>query len=86
MFSNISAILAISIGKAAGAIIASRDRTISLVNVDSQEKLKVVPIFEPIEDAVVVGNGHLLTVGEEGALKFWEYLTGKMVLKKQLIA
>ena len=85
LFSHISAILPITLGKSPGAIVASRDRTISIVNVDTQEKLKVVPIFEPIEDAVLLTNGQLLTVGEEGSLKFWEYLTGKLVLKKQLI-
>lgn len=56
----------------------SRDQTLSIVNVETYEKLKVLPLFEPIESAVFA-SGSLFTVGEEGVLKCWNPENAKLL-------
>lgn len=56
----------------------SRDQTLSIVNVDSYEKMKVLPLYEPIEAAIFI-SGSLLTVGEEGILKCWNMENAKLL-------
>uniref|UniRef100_A0A914DIJ3 U3 small nucleolar RNA-associated protein 13 C-terminal domain-containing protein n=1 Tax=Acrobeloides nanus TaxID=290746 RepID=A0A914DIJ3_9BILA len=85
--SHISTILPLTLpGNAPGAVIVSRDRTYSILNVETKEKLKLIPIFEPVEDAVFLRNPqNLLTVGEEGVLKVWDIWSGRMLKKKAII-
>lgn len=56
----------------------SRDQTLSIVNVDSYEKMKVLPLYEPVEAAIFV-SGSLFTVGEEGILKCWNMENAKLL-------
>lgn len=53
-------------------LILSRDQTATVLSqVDGQTKA-TLPLFEPIESAVYVKKiDSLVTVGEEGILKFW---------------
>lgn len=59
-------------------VFVSRDQTLSIVNVDSYEKVKVLPLYEPIE-AAVLASGSLFTVGEEGVLKCWNMENAKLL-------
>uniref|UniRef100_A0A7I4Y708 Utp13 domain-containing protein n=1 Tax=Haemonchus contortus TaxID=6289 RepID=A0A7I4Y708_HAECO len=52
-------------------IVVSRDQTASIIESETREVLKVFPLFEAIESAVLVHNGNMVTVGEEGTLKEW---------------
>ncbi|VDM50138.1 unnamed protein product [Toxocara canis] len=61
------------------AATVSRDQTISLTNLDTNEKVKTLPLFEPIESAILSDDATMLTVGEEGVLKCWQPTTGKLL-------
>ncbi|VDM93122.1 unnamed protein product, partial [Litomosoides sigmodontis] len=73
-----SQIVSIIIRQLPEVVFVSRDQTLSIVNVNSYEKLKVLPLYEPIEAAVYV-SGSLFTVGEEGVLKCWDMRNAKLL-------
>ncbi|KAM3718536.1 Transducin beta-like protein [Dirofilaria immitis] len=73
-----SQIVSIIIGQLPTVAFVSRDQTLSIVNVDSHEKMKVLPLYEPIE-AAVFASGSLFTVGEEGVLKCWNLENAKLL-------
>uniref|UniRef100_A0A915Q5K6 U3 small nucleolar RNA-associated protein 13 C-terminal domain-containing protein n=1 Tax=Setaria digitata TaxID=48799 RepID=A0A915Q5K6_9BILA len=73
-----SQIVKIIIRQLPEVIFVSRDQTLSVVNVESFEKLKVLPLYEPVEGAVLV-SGLLFTVGEEGVLKCWNPENAKLL-------
>lgn len=73
-----SQIVSIIIRQLPEVVFVSRDQTLSIVNVNSCEKLKVLPLYEPIEAAVFV-SGSLFTVGEEGVLKCWNMKNAKLL-------
>ncbi|CAG9532779.1 unnamed protein product [Cercopithifilaria johnstoni] len=73
-----SQIVSIIIRQLPEVVFVSRDQTLSIVNVDSYEKIKVLPLYEPIEAAVFV-SGSLFTVGEEGVLKCWNMENAKLL-------
>uniref|UniRef100_A0A8R1YA34 WD_REPEATS_REGION domain-containing protein n=1 Tax=Onchocerca volvulus TaxID=6282 RepID=A0A8R1YA34_ONCVO len=73
-----SQIVSIIIERLPEVVFVSRDQTLSIVNVDSYEKIKVLPLFEPIE-ASVLASGSLFTVGEEGVLKSWNLENAKLL-------
>ncbi|VDK44590.1 unnamed protein product [Gongylonema pulchrum] len=73
-----SQIVGIFVSAMPEAVFISRDQTLSVVNIDTMEKIKVLPLFEPIESAVVV-QGSLFTVGEEGVLKCWNLQNAKLL-------
>ncbi|VDK18482.1 unnamed protein product [Anisakis simplex] len=72
-------IVSILLLNATTAATISRDQTIALVNVETNEKMKTLPLFEPVESAVLMDDGTMLTVGEEGILKSWQPTTGKLL-------
>uniref|UniRef100_F1KV63 Transducin beta-like protein 3 n=1 Tax=Ascaris suum TaxID=6253 RepID=F1KV63_ASCSU len=57
----------------------SRDQTISLISLETNERVKTLPLFEPVESALLIDDGTMLTVGEEGVLKCWQPTTGKLL-------
>ncbi|VDO11552.1 unnamed protein product, partial [Brugia timori] len=73
-----SQIVSIIIRQLPEVVFVSRDQTLSIVNVDSYEKMKVLPLYEPIEAAIFI-SGSLLTVGEEGILKCWNMENAKLL-------
>ncbi|EFO22860.2 hypothetical protein LOAG_05625 [Loa loa] len=73
-----SQIVSIIIRQLPEVVFMSRDQTLSIVNVDSYEKMKVLPLYEPIEAAVLVSE-LLFTVGEEGILKCWNMENAKLL-------
>ncbi|MFH4975908.1 hypothetical protein AB6A40_002617 [Gnathostoma spinigerum] len=64
--------------------IASRDQTISLINIETMEKTRTLPTFEPIESAVMNDARLLYTVGEEGVLKCWKPDTAHLMKSKKI--
>lgn len=80
-FSQVVAIITLLPEK---VIIVSRDQTVSHVDINTYEKLKVLPLFEPIESAVLTDEGHFYTVGEEGVLKCWNIEKSKLLRQKKL--
>ncbi|CAI4232177.1 unnamed protein product [Auanema sp. JU1783] len=62
----------------------SRDQSYSILEIETREVLKILPVFEPIEAAVLAHNGNLVTVGEEGVMKEWIVGTGKLIRQKKV--
>lgn len=62
----------------------SRDQTMSLHETETQETLRVLPLYESIECGAIGHNGNLFTVGEEGVVKEFVIETAKMVRKKKI--
>ncbi|VDD92647.1 unnamed protein product [Enterobius vermicularis] len=56
----------------------SRDQTVSTVNLETCKKVKVMPVFEPMECGVLADH-ELFTVGEEGILKCWTKNGSKLI-------
>ncbi|CAI5440584.1 unnamed protein product [Caenorhabditis angaria] len=81
--SNITALLRIEDTRLVVAL--SRDQTMSIHETETQETIKVLPLFESIESAAIGHNGNLFTVGEEGILKEFKIETAKL-LKQQKIS
>ncbi|KAK5984800.1 Transducin beta protein 3 [Trichostrongylus colubriformis] len=65
-------------------VIVSRDQTASIVESETREVLKVFPLFEAIESAVLVPNGNMVTVGEEGTLKEWSTESARLLRSKKI--
>lgn len=66
--------------------VVSRDQTMSIIDVKTQSSSKILPLYEPIEAAVYVkSTKQIVTVGEQGVLKFWNPKKGIMVAEKKLI-
>lgn len=66
------------------ALIVSRDQTMSFIDFITHAKLKALPLFEPIESAVIAGSQMLYTVGEEGILKCWVTEKAKLIRSASL--
>ncbi|KAK6045015.1 WD domain, G-beta repeat protein [Cooperia oncophora] len=64
-------------------VVVSRDQTASILESETREVLKVFPLFEAIESAVLV-RGHMVTVGEEGTLKEWSIESAKLLRSKKI--
>uniref|UniRef100_A0A1I7UFV6 WD_REPEATS_REGION domain-containing protein n=1 Tax=Caenorhabditis tropicalis TaxID=1561998 RepID=A0A1I7UFV6_9PELO len=62
----------------------SRDQTMSLHETETQETLRVLPLYESIESGTIGHNGNLFTVGEEGVIKEFVIETAKLVRKKMI--
>ncbi|KAK6031010.1 WD domain, G-beta repeat protein, partial [Ostertagia ostertagi] len=64
-------------------VIISKDQTASIVESETREVLKVLPLFEAIESAVLV-HGNMVTVGEEGTLKEWSIESARLLRSKKI--
>ncbi|EGT54544.1 hypothetical protein CAEBREN_03074 [Caenorhabditis brenneri] len=62
----------------------SRDQTMSIHETETQETLRVLPLYESIESGTIGHNGNLFTVGEEGIVKEFVIETAKLVRKKRI--
>ncbi|WKX94995.1 hypothetical protein Q1695_011892 [Nippostrongylus brasiliensis] len=60
-------------------VVLSRDQTASIVESETREVLKVLPLFEAVEAGVLGHNGNLITVGEEGTIKEWVIDSARLV-------
>lgn len=67
-----------------GVLICSRDHAASLIDPDSGIRKSTVPLFEAVEDGVLLPDGSLVTVGEEGKLKQWSVRGTKLLRSSQL--
>jgi hypothetical protein len=66
--------------------VVSRDQTMSIVDMETKTPRRVWPLFEPIEAAVYIPTmRQLATVGEQGILKLWDPMKGKMMKEKKII-
>lgn len=84
-FSRIAAIL-LDDQKPTTVYVVSRDQTMSIVDLESQEMQKLFPLYEPIEAAVYLKSSkQIVTVGEEGTLKFWDPCKGVMIMQSKLV-
>ncbi|VDN08035.1 unnamed protein product [Thelazia callipaeda] len=75
---HISQIVNIIVRQLPEVILLSRDQTFSIINIDTYQKISVLPLFEPIESAVIASE-LLFTVGEEGVLKCWNLDNAKLL-------
>jgi WD40 repeat protein len=83
-FSRISAILIDDYDNNT-VYVASRDQTMSILDVKTQSSRRILPLYEPIESAVFSKKlKQIVTVGEEGILKFWDPIRGTEVKQKKL--
>ncbi|PIO62236.1 WD domain, G-beta repeat protein, partial [Teladorsagia circumcincta] len=64
-------------------VIISKDQTASIVESETREVLKVLPLFEAIESAVLV-RGNMITVGEEGTVKEWSVESARLLRSKKI--
>lgn len=80
-FSAIASILIVDNEKFATI---SRDQTMVLTDIRTKEKIKALPLFEPIESAVLNEDGLVFTVGEEGILKCWSVESAKLMKSSKL--
>ncbi|CAO4363722.1 unnamed protein product [Caenorhabditis nigoni] len=62
----------------------SRDQTMSIHETETQETLRVLPLYESIESGAIGHNGNLFTVGEEGFVKEWVIESAKLLRKKRI--
>jgi hypothetical protein len=63
----------------------SRDQTMSVVDLESQTMQKLFPLYEPVEAAVYIKSlKQIVTVGEEGIMKFWDPRKGVMVTQARV--
>uniref|UniRef100_A0A7E4WE01 Utp13 domain-containing protein n=1 Tax=Panagrellus redivivus TaxID=6233 RepID=A0A7E4WE01_PANRE len=62
------------------AVTVSRDQTYAIINIATGEKVKIVPVFEAVADAVIFGpEQHLLTVGDEGIVKVYDIFAARKI-------
>ncbi|CAI2326897.1 unnamed protein product [Caenorhabditis sp. 36 PRJEB53466] len=80
--SQITALLQVPESRVVVAL--SRDQTMSLHETETQETLKVLPLFESVESGAIGHNGNLFTVGEEGLVKEFVIETARLVRKKRI--
>uniref|UniRef100_A0A0N5ATD2 WD_REPEATS_REGION domain-containing protein n=1 Tax=Syphacia muris TaxID=451379 RepID=A0A0N5ATD2_9BILA len=78
-----SQIVTILLSNKEKAFFLSRDQTVSSVSLETYEKLKVIPIFEPVECGLLL-DCDLYTVGEEGVLKRWTNDGAKLISSKKI--
>uniref|UniRef100_A0AC34QNC5 U3 small nucleolar RNA-associated protein 13 C-terminal domain-containing protein n=1 Tax=Panagrolaimus sp. JU765 TaxID=591449 RepID=A0AC34QNC5_9BILA len=65
-------------------VIVSRDKTYSIFDLKTRQKVKVYPIFEVVEDGVIFEKNKLVTVGEEGVIKIFNVMTGKKLAARKI--
>ncbi|ETN71789.1 Utp13 specific WD40 associated domain protein [Necator americanus] len=65
-------------------VAVSRDRTASVIEIETREVLKVFPLFEAVESVILAHNGNIVTVGEEGTVKEWVISSGSVVRRKKI--
>ncbi|KAF1763694.1 hypothetical protein GCK72_003639 [Caenorhabditis remanei] len=80
--SHITALLQVPDSRVVIAL--SRDQTMSIHETETQETLRVLPLYESIESGAIGHNGNLFTVGEEGVVKEWIIDTAKLIRKKRI--
>lgn len=80
--SHITALLQVPDSRVVVAL--SRDQTMSIHETETQETLRVLPLYESIEGGAIGHNGNLFTVGEEGVVKEFVIETAKLVRKKRI--
>jgi hypothetical protein len=58
----------------------------SVIDLETQSMQKVFPLYEPIEAAVYIKpTKQIVTVGEEGTMKFWDPRKGAMITQTKLV-